>query len=379
MRKNISKIINSFRKLPKKYVIEVTIATCVLAAVALISSSVAPSTIQEKYAVSKQNSSERLILHRAKVLSVSEKSLAIEILDGPSKGTYSDIAFESMGKNDTPSPGSTILVSRAIEDGSAAYFDRYRLPLLFIVVSVFILLVLMIGRRKGLRSLAGLGASVIVIGWIIVPLVIAGHNSLLVSVFGAYLIAVVSILIAHGFQRRTFISLICILAVLILVTIGSYLAVYLLGLSGVNDETGYYLQLDLPNLDLGGILIGGIVIAALGALDDIVTTQVATVDELKKANRNLTAKELYEKAFSVGGEHIAALVNTLALVYVGAALPLIVAYSVNTPDMLALFNSGFIVTEVIRTVIVSIGLVLAVPISTLLASTLLGRHYDAKS
>jgi uncharacterized membrane protein len=114
--------------------------------------------------------------------------------------------------------------------------------------------------------------------------------------------------------------------------------------------------------------VGGIVIATLGVLDDIVTAQVATVDELMTANRKLPLRTIYKKAMSVGGEHIASLVNTLALVYAGTALPLILLISSNTNDLFVFFNSEFVVTEVARTIIASLALVAAVPMSTLAAS-----------
>ena len=364
------------KKIPKKYSYEVLVAAGFLTVIAILVSVISPATLQKNFILADSNSANTSLVYGAKVVSVSQDIIEVTLEDGPNKGGAIFVPLTITNGKNIPKPQSTILVTNNIQTGGLAFYDLYRIPLLVVIVTVFVLVVLLIGRRKGARSLIGLGASVIVIGWVIVPLVIAGYNSLLVSVLGAYLIAIVSILIAHGFKRRTFISLFCILVVLILVTIGSQLAVAILGLTGVTDEVSYYLQEDFPKLDLGGILVGGIVIAALGALDDIVTTQIATVDELKKANKTLGIKELYKRASSVGSEHIAALVNTLALVYVGAALPLIVAYSISSPELFSLFNSEFIVTEILRTVIVSIGLVLAVPISTYISAILLTKHYD---
>lgn len=127
-----------------------------------------------------------------------------------------------------------------------------------------------------------------------------------------------------------------------------------------------------------GVLIGSVLIATLGGLDDVVTTQVATVDELMNANTDQTNREVYRRALSVGGEHIAAVINTLALAYVGVALPTLLAMAVyyssqSGHSLVAFFNSEFIAQEVIRTSVSSIGLIAAVPLSTYLAVMILKK------
>ena len=364
------------KRIPKKHLYEVLLTVGALALVGLLVALISPYSPKQEYAFLDSGVSASSTLYRAQVKTASETALTVILRDGPRKGSTFTIPYGESRNNEKPSPGASIIVFEDARSSALTFYDRYRIPGLLVLIALFIAVVLLVGRRKGAMSLAGLGASIVVIGWVIVPLVVAGYNSLLVSVLGAYLIAIVSILLAHGFHRRTLISLLCVLIVLVIVTIGSQAAVAILGLTGVVDDAGYYLQFDHAEIDLSGILVGGIVIAALGALDDIVTTQVATVDELKKANKTLSVHELYRRASSVGGEHIAALVNTLALVYVGAALPVIVAYAVSNPRLFALFNGEFVATEITRTVIVSIGLVIAVPISTLIASLLIYRHFE---
>lgn len=371
-------LIQRLKKIPKKYVFETLITLGGLIVLAVIVSLITPTSTKTEYAFYEQDTSQSPTLFRAEVITINKTSIDVQLKDGPNNGSTIEVPFKNPDQKAGLRIGTTVIISEYEQKEDLLFYDIYRLHFLIIAVGIFIAVVLLIGRRRGLMSLAGLGASILVIGWIIVPLVVAGYNSLLVSVFGAYLIAIVSIIIAHGFKTRTFISLLCVLIILIFVTVASQLAVYLLGLSGIIDEAGYYLKIDHPEIDLSGILVGGIVIAALGALDDIVTTQVATVDELKKTKPSLTVAELYKKAFSVGSEHIAALVNTLALVYVGAALPLIVLYAVSTPELFKLFNSEFVATEIIRTVLVSLGLVIAVPVSTYISAVLIHRNHEKK-
>lgn len=364
-------------KIPRKFIYEILLVASGLFFLGLVVSFISPYSSEEKYTFINSGDSTTNTL-RATVESYSDNLLKVRLNDSPSKGVSVNVPFNDSIDKRGIQPGASILVVKSRVTNSLSFYDLYRLPTLVCIVAIFVAVVLLVGRRKGLMSLAGLGASIVVIGWIIIPLVIAGYNSLFVTVLGAYIVAIASILIAHGFKKRTFISLLCVLIVLILVTVGSQLAVFILGLTGVVDEASYYLHIDQPKIDLSGILVGGIVIAALGALDDIVTTQVATVDELKKVDKTLNVRDLYHKASSVGGEHIAALVNTLALVYVGAALPLIVSFTVSTQSLFFLLNSEFAATEITRTVIVSIGLVISVPISTFLAAVLLNRPRTKK-
>jgi uncharacterized membrane protein len=368
-------LLANIRRIPKKFIREVLLAAAALIIVGLIVSLISPYTPNRQYAFYTTDSSESSTYYRAMVVSQSALEVSVRLQDGPSKGLTIQIPVANQNKVENVKVGSSVLVTNSPSTNALVLFDLYRIPLLIMVITLFVIIILLVGRRRGAMSLAGLGASIVVIGWVIVPLVVAGYNSLLVSVSGAFLIAIVSILIAHGINRRSLISLLCILVVLMFVAIGSLIAVSLLGLTGLIDETGYLIEASHPNIDLSGILIGGIVIAALGALDDIVTTQVATVSELKKANPSLSVGQLYTRALAVGSEHIAALVNTLALVYVGAALPLIVTYAISTPELVQLFNSEFVATEIVRTVIVSIGLVLSVPISTYIASLLLHKYF----
>ena len=354
------------QKIPRKYIYEVLAVIGALCVLAFVVSSISPYSEPRQYAFAESNNDPTL--YRATVVSSEPNALKVALKDGSNKGSEVTVSLDNVTDLRGLHNGADVVVSDSTKVNGLVYFDLYRVPILIFIIAIFVVTVLLVGRRKGMMSLAGLGAGIVVIGWIMIPLIVNGYNSLYVSVFGAYLIAVVSILIAHGFERKTYISLACVLIVLILVTAGSVFVVNLLGLSGIIDEPSYFLQLDHPTLDLSGILVGGIVIAALGALDDVVTTQVATVQELKKTDASLNKNELYKKAILVGGEHIAALVNTLALVYVGAALPLIVTYAFNTPNLLILFNSEFVATEITRTIIVSIGLVLSVPISTYVAA-----------
>ncbi len=314
--------------------------------------------------------------HRAKVQHVGEKEVTVSVIDGDISNQETSVPYSRTSKNPFLKKGDIILVSSDTATSQLSFVDRYRIPGLIITLALFVALVLVVGRKRGLGSLVGLVVSVIVVGWFIIPLIIAGHNALWVSIAGAYMIAFSSILIAHGRKARTFISIACVSLILLIVAVASQIIVSLLGLSGLSDESSNYLSAVKPQIDMTGVLTGGIIIASLGVLDDIITAQVATVDELQKANHSLTVKELYRRASSVGGEHIASLVNTLALVYVGAALPIIISIASYNNNLMVLLNGEYLATEIIRTIIASAGLVLAVPVSTAIAAITLRRRYQ---
>ena len=296
----------------------------------------------------------------------------IKLLDGTRQGQV--VALRNPTTTQ-PAQGSTVLVYETDDAGSSFHFrEHWRIPSLIAAAAIFLLLVVLVAGRQGAMSITGLALSLMIIIWGIIPLIVHGWPAFWVCLAGALLIGSVSILVAHGLRRRTFISLGVIGGIILGIALLSWVVINLLHLSGLADEVAYVLADDLPRLDMRGVLAGGIIIAALGVLDDIVTTQVAAVEELSKANPAWSFEKLYAAARSIGREHIASLVNTLALAYAGAALPfiLLVSYSSALSPLLTL-NSEYIATEVARTLVASAGLVVAVPLSTAVAIWLLHR------
>ncbi len=307
---------------------------------------------------------------KMRITSVSEDGIAQgELLDGTQKGMSVSVNIGAQTVS-TITEGDTIFAAeRTTNEGMRefSYIGKFRLPALGVLFAIFIVLVVLIGGKRGAASIVGLILSILVIGWFVIPFIVNGHNVLLITMIGAYIIAVFSVLIAHGPKKRTYIAIGCILAVLTFVALLAWIATWFISLTGLADELSFYLSLNKSYLDMRGILISGIVIASLGVLDDIVTTQVATVEELHKANQAWGRTRLFMSASSVGGEHIASLVNTLALAYVGASLPFIIMLWGQSYSPIMTLNGEYIATEIVRTLVASIGLVIAIPVSTLTA------------
>jgi uncharacterized membrane protein len=265
--------------------------------------------------------------------------------------------------------GERIIMNRMTKvDGSVQYVfrERYRLPAMYWLLGGFVVLGMIFGGITGFMSIVGLGLSVAVLLLFVIPKIADGADPLLVSVLGSYIIACTSLYLAHGFKKRTSVALLSTCITLALAALTAVLSVQFTQLFGMGSEESMFLQTGpFANLNLRGLLIGGFIIGALGVLDDVTTAQTAAIDEISKANPSLTSRELYRAGFSVGKEHIASLINTLALAYVGASLPLLLLFRENKDvPMWMIVNSEAMAEEIVRTLVGSTTLLLAVPIST---------------
>ncbi len=304
----------------------------------------------------------------------------ILITSGVEKGQTIDIEHAESTLAGAPKVelGDRVVIVKITTDGAADYYlaDKWRLPALGGLLVAFLLLILVLARWQGIRSIIGLAISIGVIGWFVVPQIIAGQNPILISIIGAIFIMLVSLYTAHGFNLRTSIALGSTAITFVIAAILAAIAVSLCQLFGLGSDDTLTLQL-APGaaINLKGLLLGGIILGTLGVLDDITTAQAAVVDELHSANPSLNHQELYRRALSVGREHISSLVNTLFLAYAGASLPLFLAIVVNrTQPLWTVINSEAVAEEIVRSLVGSITLVLAVPITTALAAAIISKR-----
>jgi uncharacterized membrane protein len=251
--------------------------------------------------------------------------------------------------------------------------DVYRLPWVLFFVILFIVLVFIFGGIQGLRGLLSLLGGMLLIFYLLLPEIVSGTSPLLISCIVASFISIVGSYITHGFNRTTTSAVIGMVTTVIFTGLLAYFAVHITSLSGMDSEEAMYLTLNSHGtIDLQGLLLGGILIGLLGVLYDSAIGQAISVEELWRADSKLSKKYVFKRALRIGREHIGALVNTLAIAYVGAALPLLVLFSFPTAGSnLILVNRELFSAEIIRAMIGSIGLVLAVPITTLIAVQML--------
>jgi len=206
------------------------------------------------------------------------------------------------------------------------------------------------------------------------PAILKGYDPLLVAVLGCLAITFVSLYLSHGFNKRISIAVLSTALTLGVAYILDLAFVNFAGLSGTGTEEAFYLQFAAQTINMRGLLLAGILLGVMGVLDDITTAQSAAVDELHQANPALSFIELYKRGLSVGREHIASLINTLVLAYVGVSFPLILLFTLNKPQPLWLtLNSNFIAEEVVRTLVGSSALIIAVPVTTFFAAYFFSR------
>ncbi len=245
-------------------------------------------------------------------------------------------------------------------------FDR-RTPLYFLF-GLLCFLVVLVSGRQGFESFLGMLFSFMVLFKWVLPLLLNGVDPLLATLSGAALIIPGTFYLSHGFERKTHIAILGTLISLALTGILSKIFVPLSQLSGLADEAAFYLKVgsEVP-LDFRGLLLAGILISLLGILDDISISQASIAEELRAAKPDIEFKELYSRCMKVGRDHIAAMVNTLILVYAGGSLPLMLLFFQGNHAFTSVINVEIIAQELVHTFIGSIGLICAVPITTLLA------------
>jgi uncharacterized membrane protein len=257
-----------------------------------------------------------------------------------------------------------------------AFVDFQRAtPMLWLGIA-FALVVLLFGRFQGVRALLGLGLSLLVLVVFVVPALLRDSPAVLVALVGTIAIAYLAIYLAHGVGIQSTIALAGTM-VSLAVTCGLAIAVASLAqLSGLASEEAQALRVTADALDLRGLLIAGIVVGALGVLDDVTVSQVSIVAALRRANPSLGARRLYREATRVGRDHVASAVNTLALAYAGASLPLLLFFAQGNQPTARLLTGELVAVEIVRMLVGSIGLVLSVPVTTRLAAIILSHMDD---
>ena len=294
------------------------------------------------------------------------------------KGSLKDreIIVESGSVSSTNSPkyeaGDKVIVSYSKDfEGNDIFFitDFIRRDSLLWLFVIFVILTVSIGKWRGLLSLMGLGISFVVIFSFILPKISTGSDPVGIAIMGSFIIIPATFFFSHGFNKKTAVAIAGTLIALLITGLLANIFVEVSKLTGFASEEAGFLQVAKHGeINMKGLLLAGIIIGVLGVLDDITISQSAIVFELRKANEKLNSYELYKRAMNVGQDHIASMVNTLVLVYTGAALPLLLLFINNPHPFTEVVNYEIIADEIVRTLVGSIGLILAVPLTTLLAS-----------
>lgn len=296
------------------------------------------------------------------------RMIGFELREGPDAGQIRAIELDA-GSPLRSGDGIFVLGFVDVEGVTQySFYEFQRSTPMLLLFLVFAAAVLILGRWRGLGALAGLALSLMIIVWFTLPSLLSGNSTIAVALITAGVIAFLTLFLAHGLTVSSAVALLSTFMSLALIVILGWLFVAATKLTGLADDSSLVLGALGTSIDARGIVLAGLVIGALGVLDDVTVTQVSAVWELRRARPDLTTVELYRPALRIGRDHISSTVNTLFLAYAGAALPLLLLFNEAAQSFSSVVTRELIAVEVVRALVGSIGLVASVPISTYLAA-----------
>lgn len=309
------------------------------------------------------------------------QTVTVEITSGRFKGHVDEIEnlFTGIPYRDLEvRPNDQILLLLELDEGrlhGVELYDVARDRYLYIALAVFLFVVILVARVKGVKALVTLALMGFVIMRWLLPLILQGYNPLLLTVLFASLITLVTLAIVGGINTKT--------AAAIAGTIGGVIAAGLFAwisgnaarLTGFSEEAQMLFFADLPiDLDIRGLLFAGIIIGALGAVMDVAMSISSSVAEIRSANPLLTFKGLFQAGFNVGKDVLGTMVNTLILAYTGGALPLLLLFMASNMNYMRIINMDLVATEIIRAIAGSFGMLITVPLTAVVASLLSSKY-----
>jgi uncharacterized membrane protein len=293
-------------------------------------------------------------------------TLTVRVDEGTDAGHKASVPVSSAIYRSGVDSGDEVVLVRVPTQGQASYqfFDFERSVPLGVIAAVFALVVIAVARFRGLAAIVGLGFAFIILGKFILPGLLTGQTPMLYALVGSAAIMFVVLYAAHGFSARTTTALAGTLFGLLLSALLGFAFTDWAHLSGAGTEDDFRLAAGAPDLTLSAVVMTGVVVAGLGVLNDVTITQASAVWELHESSPTMGPGRLFTRAMRIGRDHIASSVYTIAFATAGATLPvLLLIYLYNRP-LLDVLQTEALSEEVVRTLVGSIGLVLAVPLTT---------------
>jgi len=278
---------------------------------------------------------------------------------------------ETTGKNINYKEGDKVFLQKYTAENQKEKYvitDYNRTGYLLGLFILFSLMAVIVGRKQASLSIVAMMLSFLIVFKFTLPQILMGKSPFLITVLSCLFIIPLTFYLSHGFNKKTHVSIVSTILALFVTTILTSISISAAKLTGYSSDEAMFLQMADGNINMRGILLTGIIIGFLGVLDDVTVSQANIVFELKKANLNFGTFELYKKAIKIGQDHIASMINTLVLVYAGASMPLLLLFVNNPQPFEQIINAELIADEVVRTLLGSIGLILAIPLTTFLAS-----------
>jgi uncharacterized membrane protein len=308
---------------------------------------------------------------------IYNENLKVQFIEGQEKGKIITVPYSNdarFGTIQKVNKDSLVIIdSKPDPRGKMFYvlYEPYRLNTLWWILSIFGVLIFAVIGRKGIGAIIGLAISLLIILYYIMPQILHGQDPLTTCIIGAIAILLVTTYVAHGISIKTTVALVGTAFSLIIAALISQVVVQLTYLLGTGDPNSYALQLSTSYaINPQGILLGGIIIGTLGALNDVTTTQSVTIFTLAKENPKQHISHLFSKSMHIGREHIISMINTLVLAYAGTSLSIFLFFAFNPANLpwWLILNDQLVMEEIVRAIVGSAALILSVPITTLLAA-----------
>jgi uncharacterized membrane protein len=307
--------------------------------------------------------------------------IAVELTSGEQAGETITYQASEGPATPVPEPGDRLVLgfTPSAPEGQQYYFSDYQrdTPMLLLAL-LFAVAVVALGRLQGVRALVALLLTLAVVIVFVLPALLDGRSPTAVAIVGSLAVLLIALYVSHGLRVRTTVAVLGTATSLGLIALLAAIFTSVTNLTGLASEESVFLRLGDQPVSLTGLLLAGIVIGALGVLDDVTVTQTSAVWELHAANPEADARQLFGAALRIGRDHIASTVNTLVLAYAGASLPLLLLFQQSGRSLSEVLTSEVVAIEVVRTLVGSIGLVASVPLTTMLAVAVVtgGRSRD---
>jgi uncharacterized membrane protein len=265
------------------------------------------------------------------------------------------------------------------QTGARAYtFDDYiRDTPLIVLAVIFAVLLVLVARWRGVLALVGLAIAYLVLAYFMLPALLDGHSPVAIALVGSSAILLVVLYVAHGFSSRTTTALLGTLMALAVTAGFAAVATSVTRLTGRSNEVNSELQAAGVPISISGLILCGLIIGALGVINDITVTQASSVWELSAADPRASWRSLFTRGMRIGRDHIASVVYTIVFAYTGAALPLLILFSISGRTFHDILTGDEIAGEIVRDLVAGTGLVLAVPFTTAIAALVAARPHEA--
>ena len=319
---------------------------------------------------------------------VGKQIVTVEITSGEHKGAQYQLTNNlSYLYGTVLKEGDSVTVSFSLTDGeidSIVLQDYDRTSPLLIVLVAFLVITVLVGGKVGAKSLLGLGLTILCVFAILIPLLLGGAPTILTIVEICAFVTVVEFVILGGVNKKTICAILGTMSGVAFAALFGQIACALTRVNGfqmyvANPEVEALLQIKqgqdpFYSLQLGDLLVGGILIAALGAVNDVAMSISSAMNELMAVNPDLTRKELFKSGMNIGRDMVGTMTNTLILALVGGSLTLMIYLSSLEPTFTQLMSTAFLSVEMVQMLASSMGVILAVPMSVLIGMLLFGRR-----